>query len=103
MSMLVSVFYIQDKVFNVMLCSKMVCITVAYVEGREEADRGTSNQPLTQVSKSVRSDRRMLCLLSKFKEISSWSSYFIKPANCVTIVAKHVVGNFVWNVTILML
>jgi len=41
----------------------MVCITVAYVEGRDEADRGTSNQPLTQVNKSVRSDRRMLSVV----------------------------------------
>jgi len=44
----------------------MVCITVAYVEGRDEADRGTSNQPLTQVNELVRSDRIMLSLLSKF-------------------------------------
>ena len=30
-----------------------MCITVAYVEGRDDADRGTSNQHLTQVSHKV--------------------------------------------------
>lgn len=38
----------------------MDCITVAYVEGREEADRGASNQPMTQVSKSLRAYRRLI-------------------------------------------
>lgn len=37
----------------------MAPITVAYVEGRDEADRGTSNQPLTQVSKSLRFYRKV--------------------------------------------
>jgi len=70
----------------------MVCITVAYVEGRDEADRGTSNQPLTQVSKPVRFDKIMLSLLSRFEECSSWLSYFVKSADYVTVVAKHIIG-----------
>ena len=35
------------------------CFTLAYVEGRDEPDRGTSSQPLTQVSKLMRSFRKL--------------------------------------------
>lgn len=45
----------------------MVYIAVAYVEGRDEADRGTSNQPLTQVSKSMSYFILEECLLHKLK------------------------------------
>lgn len=61
----------------------MVCIAVAYVEGRDEADRGTSNQPLTQVSKSARSYRRMPHCCQNLKR-PHHGSYFIKPVNIVT-------------------
>lgn len=46
---------------NMWLYSNDVHITVAYVEGRDEAERGASNQPLTQVSILVRSFRKMIC------------------------------------------
>lgn len=52
-----------------------MCITVAYVEGRDEVDRGTSNQPLTQVSKSVGILEE--CLLYKLKRFHG-SFYLVR-------------------------
>ncbi|KAI5404147.1 hypothetical protein KIW84_051330, partial [Lathyrus oleraceus] len=38
-------------------------VNVAYVEGREEAERGASNQPMTQVSKSFTALQKTYCSL----------------------------------------
>jgi len=59
------------------------------VEGRDEADRGASNQPMTQVNKLLRAYAAYHSLLLRFDE-TLLLGCFMKLANIARFLFQHI-------------